>query len=197
MFTGLIQMMGTIRHAERSGDGLRVGVACAKGAFPIARGDSIACDGICLTVTHFDDTGFDADLSHETLACTAAGAWKAGTIINLEPSLRVGDSIGGHFVSGHIDGVGSIANITKRDEAFDITVTLPTALAAYVAVKGSIAVNGISLTVNNVSADAFSVTIIPHTMLHTNLQHAKAGDAVNLEVDILARYTVRALEARA
>lgn len=197
MFTGLIQTLGTIRDAARMGDGMRVRIACDSAALGACLGASIACDGICLTVTQLDAGGFSADLSHETLSCTTAGNWQTGQVLNLEASLRVGDSIGGHFVSGHVDGVANIRAITPRDGASDIAITLPAALAPFVAPKGSISVNGISLTVNAVTRDDFSVTIIPHTMAHTNLQHAQAGTAVNLEIDMLARYTARLMEMRA
>lgn len=197
MFTGLIQTIGTITDAQRSGDDLRVRIAFAPGALAPSHGASIACDGICLTVTSCDTTSFTADLSHETLKCTNAGSWQVGTKLNLEASLKVGDSIGGHFVSGHVDSVARISAITKNGDATDITVALPTALAAYVAPKGSIAINGISLTVNAATRDAFTVTIIPHTLANTTLAQAKAGDSVNLEIDMLARYTARVMEMRA
>jgi len=197
MFTGLIQTLGTITNAARTGDGMQLAIACDTAALGACLGASIACDGICLTVTRVDAGGFAADLSHETLACTTAGDWQTGQVLNLEASLRVGDSIGGHFVSGHVDGVARITAITPHDGASDITIALPEQLAPFVAPKGSISVNGISLTVNAVTRETFTVTIIPHTMAHTNLQHAAVGTVVNLEIDMLARYTARLMEMRA
>lgn len=197
MFTGLIQTIGTVTEATRHGDDLRLRVAMDAGALPLALGASIACDGICLTVTTHDAASFTADLSHETLACTNARHWQVGTRINLEASLRVGDALGGHFVSGHVDAVAAVCSVTPHGDATDITIALPAAIAPYVAAKGSIAINGISLTVNRVSADDFALTIIPHTMQHTTLRDVAVGSLVNLEIDMLARYAVRALEMRA
>lgn len=197
MFTGLIQTIGTITEATRSGDDVRLRIGFATGALVPSHGASIACDGICLTVTSCDADSFTADLSHETLACTTAASWQVGTLLNLEASLKVGDSMGGHFVSGHVDATATINAISKNGDATDITVALPASLAAFVAPKGSITLNGISLTVNAAARDAFAVTIIPHTLAHTTLSQAKAGDVVNLEIDMLARYTARLMEMRA
>ncbi|OYW14113.1 MAG: hypothetical protein B7X02_00760 [Rhodospirillales bacterium 12-54-5] len=196
MFTGLIRTMGTITRCEHRGD-LVLEITADDAAFPLSLGASIACHGICLTVTHFADATFTVALSAETLACTNAAQWQLGTRINLEPSLSVGDALGGHFVSGHVDG---LASITGREPSGDSTIwefAAPPELMGFIARKGSVAINGTSLTVNSVANNRFTVNIIEHTAKHTTFGDAHVGDTVNLEVDLLARYAARLMETRA
>jgi riboflavin synthase len=155
----------------------------------VAVGDSIACNGVCLTVTSLVAKGFTVDVSQETLRVTAGFA--IGNSINLEKSLRLSDRLGGHLVSGHVDGVGTLTAVKAVDANREIIVRFPAELGRYIARKGSIAINGISLTVNVVTADTFSVNLIPHTLAVTNLKDLKQGDRVNLEIDLVARYVER------
>ncbi len=196
MFTGLIKTTGEIRQIEQRGD--RIITVAMHTPFPAAIGDSIAVNGICLTVTRITDGVFDASLSAETLNCTTANDWVIGTRVNLEPSLRVGDSLGGHFVSGHVDGMGRAISATPSGDSTVWEFELPPALARFVAAKGSITINGVSLTVNQVIANplttTFTVNIIPHTAEVTGFGTMVAGDAVNLEIDLLARYVARLKE---
>ena len=157
-------------------------------------GQSVACSGICLTVTGMEEGGFTADLSAETLACTTAQYWQTGTKLNLERALKMGDELGGHLVSGHVDGVASLHEITPAGDAYNLTITPPIELLRFIAPKGSVTLDGISLTVNHVTPDAFTVMIIPHTWQHTTLHTATAGTRLNLEVDLLARYVARLQE---
>lgn len=199
MFTGLVTDVGRVRAIESRGD-TRVTIETAYDMTQVAIGASIACNGVCLTVV---DKGLDADgqnwfavdCSAETLRCSALGAWRAGSRVNLERSLRVGDEIGGHIVTGHVDAVGTIESIAPEGASLRFVFSAPRALAGYIAAKGSIAVNGVSLTVNGVedqtSDVTFTVNIIPHTQERTAFCAAAPGDAVNLEVDILARYVAR------
>ena len=197
MFTGLIQTLGTITRVEHAGDTVFT-ISPDMQGFPLEMGASIACHGICLTVTHMlADGSFTVAASEETLARTHAGNWREGTRINLEPSLRVGDRLGGHFVSGHVDGMGSVRSITKAGDSAHWMFHAPTDLLPMIAVKGSIAIDGVSLTVNTVDADGFGVTIIQHTNEHTHFGQLAEGDAVHLEVDMLARYVARLREAEA
>lgn len=197
MFTGLIQTLGEITKLENAGDTVFTITPNMQG-FPLEIGASIACHGICLTVTSMGDDGsFTVAASEETLARTAAGQWRVGTRINLEPSLRVGDRLGGHFVSGHVDGVGSVRSITPAGDSAHWVFNAPADLMPMIAVKGSIAIDGVSLTVNTVDATGFGVTIIQHTNEHTHFGALTEGAAVHLEVDMLARYVARLQEAAA
>ena len=186
--------MSTLIGKKRN---LRIG--CARPADTIEIGASIACNGICLTVLETgSDQGrswFEVSASAETLAKTTLGAWQPGWRINLEPALRVGDELGGHIVSGHVDGVGEITGIRAEGGSHRLTIRAPGALARFIAPKGSIAVDGISLTVNEVNGANFGVNIIPHTWAVTSLGLASAGAKVNLEIDLLARYVARLAEA--
>ena len=203
MFTGIITDIGTVRSREDRGD-TRLVIATRYDTASIDLGASIACSGACLTVV---DKGADADghwfaidASAETLACTAPGMWDAGRRLNLERALRVGDELGGHIVTGHVDAVGTIVSVVPVGDSVTVTVAAPAALAPHIAAKGSITVEGISLTVNDVidqpdGSAHFTLNIIPHTRAMTTLDEAVAGRPVNLEIDILARYLAR-MQAR-
>ncbi|PLS67594.1 MAG: riboflavin synthase [Cyanobacteria bacterium M5B4] len=189
MFTGLIKSLGTI--ARRDDRQLEVtGVN-----FPYTIGDSIAVNGACLTVAYLTDQGFGADVSPETWQRTNLGYLKVGDPVNLEPSLAVGDKLGGHFVSGHVDGLGHLRSMTQQDNSWWMDFTIPDRLQCYVAEKGSIAVNGVSLTIAGCE-DGFQVAIIPHTFMVTNLQHLSKDIPVNLEVDILAKYVESLIQSK-
>jgi riboflavin synthase len=200
MFTGIVSQIGEIVSTEPDGTVVRLVVAAAFDPDGIALGASIACSGVCLTVTGVE-VGADGrtligfDIGPETLAVTTAKTWTEGTRLNLERALRVGDELGGHFVLGHIDG---IARITRRDdagEAVRFTFSVPSALARFIAVKGSVCLDGTSLTVNHVGGAIFDVMLIPHTLAVTTWGARNADDEVNLEVDQMARYAARLAEA--
>ncbi len=193
MFTGIIKDKGTVIRAEDINGGRRMSV---RTSFDLSRteiGSSIACDGCCLTVVEKDRDSFTVDISSETLSKTTLGNWQAGTIVNLEQSLKMGDEMGGHMVSGHVDGVATLTDLKQDGEAYRLTIQVPDALAAYIAPKGSVALNGVSLTVNEVEGSTFGVCIIPHTWDVTTIGQLQAGDRINLEVDMLARYVARIL----
>jgi riboflavin synthase len=192
MFTGIVQAVGHLVERERRGTDARLVIdAATLDLADIAVGDSIAVAGVCLTVVAIDGSRWIADVSAETLACTTLGALVVGDGVNLEKALRLADRLGGHVVSGHVDGVGRIARIDDDGASQRWTFSLPAALARYIAVKGSICVDGASLTVNAVAADMFGVTLIPHTLAATTFGTRKTGDPVNLEVDLVARYVER------
>ena len=192
MFTGIVVDTGTV--TETSGPGERsVRIEPTRMPDSVRLGSSIACAGICLTATAVDPTGFSVDLSPETQARTTAGTWQPGTEINLEYALQAGDPLDGHIVTGHVDAVAEVLDVTEADDCSVVRFSLPTSIATMIASKGSIAVDGTSLTVNAVGQDAFSVTLIPHTGRVTTLGALAAGCSVNLEADILARYVARAL----
>jgi riboflavin synthase len=193
MFTGIIQAVGRVANVKAISQsatlmidtgGLDLG--------DVAIGDSIACNGVCLTVTSLTPKGFTVDVSQETLRVTAG--FGTGNAINLEKSLRLADRLGGHLVSGHVDGSGEVATIKPVDGNREVSIRFPAELGRYIARKGSITVNGISLTVNGVTGDTFLVNLIPHTLAVTNLKDLKQGDRVNLEVDLVARYVERMLD---
>ncbi len=198
MFTGIIQAIGHIERSEpRRGD-LRLHIEC--GGLDLsatALGDSIAVSGVCLTVIARAAHGFVADVSRETLARTTLGGLRAGDVVNLERALRVGDALGGHLVAGHVDGIGHLLDIREDARSQRWRLRAPEELARYIAAKASICVDGVSLTVNEVDGAAFGVNLIPHTLEHTSFARLRAGAAVNLEVDLLARYVERMLGARA
>jgi riboflavin synthase len=194
MFTGIITAIGKVKEAKASRGGLRLAVDTGKlGLRDVAVGDSIAVSGVCLTVVAKRARSFEADVSAETLAC-ASGLGK-GARVNLEKSLRLSDRLGGHLVSGHVDGVGMVMALRRAGTSRVITVKAPAKLAKYIARKGSVTVNGVSLTVNEVKGAAFTVNVIPHTLAETNLGGLGVRDRVNLEVDMMARYAER-LKAR-
>lgn len=198
MFTGLVLGTGTLARSELRGGDRRIWIEHpGVDLGPVQLGDSIAVSGVCLTVVECGPAWFAADLSAETLARTTLGCLELGAAVNLEPSLRLGDRLGGHLVSGHVDGIGRVLSITPDGRAERWRFALPPPLARYVAVKGSIAVDGVSLTVNAVDANAFEVALIPHTVAVTSFRLRRAGSMVNLEVDLVARYLDRLLEARA
>ena len=192
MFTGLIEAVGTLAAVEARGGDLRLRVDCAPlpGA-PLALGESIAVSGVCLTVVAHDAGGFAVDVSNETLALTTLGALRAGAQVNLERALLPTTRLGGHLVAGHVDGLGHVASIAPDARSQRWRIAAPAALLRYVATKGSICVDGVSLTVNAVDGEGFEVNLIPHTVEHTTFANARVGDAVNLEVDLLARYVER------
>ncbi|MDA0339220.1 MAG: riboflavin synthase [Proteobacteria bacterium] len=190
MFTGIITDVGRVRSVEQRGDArfvLETGYDTAS----IDIGASIDCSGACLTAVDKGDRWFAVDVSAETLNRTTLGDWSEGKIINLERSLRLGDEMGGHIVLGHVDGVGSVQAIVPEGDSLRFRIAMPRNLASFVASKGSLAIDGISLTVNDVDDETFGVNVLAHTRDLTTLRAAKAGDRVNLEVDILARYVAR------
>ena len=199
MFTGIVTDIGEVVAVEPRAQGLvRLKIACGYDADTIAVGASIACSGVCLTVVARGEEGkrawFAVDAAAETLRTTTVGGWQRGTRVNLERALKIGDELGGHIVAGHADG---IATVTAREDLTDMarfTLRVPAGLARFIATKGSVALDGVSLTVNEVAGDTFSVLIIPHTLEATTLGRLGAGAAVNLEVDLMARYTARLME---
>lgn len=197
MFTGIIESQGRIAAVEPQGGDRRMQFVADDGYLDgVQLGDSIAVMGVCLTANALLPGGFAADLSVETLQATTSGGWRPGQRINLERALTANKPLGGHFVSGHVDGVGRLLERHEDARSWRLLFEAPTALARYIARKGSITVDGVSLTVNEVEQQRFGVNIIPHTFEHTTLGSLQAGDAVNLEVDLVARYLERLLAAR-
>jgi riboflavin synthase len=198
MFTGIISALGTIRAISPLGEGrdmrLVIGTPWPDTA-SIAIGASIACSGCCLTAVEVGPDWFAVDASAETLSKTRLGAWKVGSRVNLERSLRMGDELGGHLVSGHADGVGVAVSATPENGSIRWRFRVPHELARFIAPKGSVAVDGVSLTVNEVQGDIFGVNIIPHTAAVTGFGTLAPGDAVNIEIDMLARYVARLAES--
>jgi riboflavin synthase len=195
MFTGIIGDLGTM--AAR--DGGRFTIRCGYAAESVALGASIACDGACLTAIAVaaepgGGCAFTVDVSNETRARTTLDEWQPGRRVNLERALRAGEELGGHLVAGHVDGVGRIVDMRGDGESRRVTIEAPADLARYIAPKGSVALDGISLTVNEVAGDRFGITIIPHTLTHTTMGARKPGDRVNLEVDLIARYVARLVD---
>lgn len=194
MFTGIIQSRGRLQSCEpRHGD-LRLWIDAGK--LPMAKvalGDSIAVNGVCLTVTELDGNSFAADVSRETLELTTLGQTEINAAVNLEPALTLQQPLGGHLVSGHVDGVGEVTELTEDARSLRMHFSVPMELARYIARKGSVTVNGVSLTVNNVQGNAFDVNLVPHTLQETNLGDLAAGSKVNIEVDLVARYLERLL----
>ena len=199
MFTGIITSLGEITAIARAGDDLRLEIACDYAPETVDIGASIACSGVCLTVTatgaHERGGRFSADVSAETLSKTTVGARVVGDRLNLERSLKVGDELGGHIVSGHVDGVGEIVGLADDGESLRVTVEAPAELARFIAAKGSVAMDGASLTVNEVEVRRLGVNLIPHTRTVTTFDDLAVGQKVNLEIDLLARYVARLAEA--
>jgi riboflavin synthase len=197
MFTGIVTDIGEVLGVEERAEGLRrLTIGCAYDPASIAIGASICCSGVCMTAVATGRDSFSVDAAAETLRVTTVGRWQKGTRVNLERSLKIGDELGGHLVSGHVDG---LATLTTREDLTDmarLTLRVPKALARFIARKGSVALDGVSLTVNDVADDQFSVLIIPHTLSVTTLGALKAGNALNLEVDVMARYAARLMERR-
>ncbi len=200
MFTGIITDIGSVRSAEQRGD-LRLTIGCTYDMAGVDLGASIACSGTCLTVVDKGDDWFAVDVSQETIDRTASALWTEGAHLNLERALRLGDELGGHLVTGHVDGVGTVVGTCPEGGSVKIGISAPADLGPYIAVKGSITLDGVSLTVNEVrDADDgtthFAVNIIPHTGQHTTLGSVAPGRQLNLEIDILARYLKRMTDAR-
>jgi riboflavin synthase len=193
MFTGLIEAIGEVAEMKPTPSGFRLRLTTGI-AGEIAAGDSIAVNGVCLTAVSADASDIHADISPETARVTALGSLRRGALVNLERPLRADSRLGGHFVQGHVDAAATIEEIRRDGDSFWLTVRYPAVLAPYLVRKGSIAVNGISLTVAGLDERRFDVQIIPYTWEHTNLHLAKAGDPVNLECDIVGKYVVRAAE---
>jgi riboflavin synthase len=193
MFTGIITDLGRVRAVERAGDA-RFEITTAYDPGEIDIGASIGCSGVCLTVVDKGPDWFAVNVSAETMSCTTLAAWREGTAVNLERSLRVGDELGGHIVIGHVDGVAEIVERRAEGDSIRFAFVVPEALKRFVAPKGAIALDGISLTVNEVEDARFGVNIIPHTQTMTTFADAAPGDRVNVEVDVLARYVARLSE---
>lgn len=193
MFTGIITDLGRVRAVGR-GKETQFEIATSYDTASIAAGASIACSGPCLTVIDKGEGWFAVEASAETLSRTTLGAWRQGVAVNLERSLKLGDELGGHLVFGHVDGTVTLARQTASGDSVVFDFEAPASLSAYLAPKGSVTLDGVSLTVNAVEADAFSVNIIPHTLRNTTFGAAKTGDRLNLEIDMLARYVARSLD---
>lgn len=193
MFTGIVTDIGTIKKTEDRGD-LRARISCSYDMNGVDLGASIASDGVCLTVIAKGDDWYDVDISAETVSKTNLDSWTAGKRVNLERALKLGDELGGHIVSGHVDGLATIIKMQDDGDSTRVTLTAPDSLAKFIAQKGSVTLNGASLTVNDVSGADFDINFIPHTKSHTTWGEAKVGDKVNLEIDTMARYVARLQE---
>ena len=201
MFTGITTDIGEVVAMRQQAEGLRrLTIACAHARASIVLGASIACSGVCLTVVetgeHGGRTTFAVDAAAETLRMTTAGTWRAGTRLNLERALKVGDELGGHIVAGHADGIAELIAREDPTGMARLSLRAPPPLMRFVATKGSVALDGVSLTVNEVTAETFAVLIIPHTLSVTTLGAAKPGSMMNLEIDLMARYAARLMETR-
>jgi riboflavin synthase len=196
MFTGIITDLGRVRRVRR-GVGLQLTIATAFSIEEIALGASIACSGPCLTVVAVEPGAFSVEASAETLACSTLGGWIEDSPVNLERALRLGDELGGHLVSGHVDGVARLVERRPEGDSVRFTIEAPPELMHYIAPKGSVALDGVSLTVNEVDGSRFGVNLIPYTLAHTSLGDAAPGQRMNLEIDPIARYVARLLGTRA
>ncbi len=194
MFTGIIKTMGTVTKVDNDRGDPRFYIQSELDLSKIDIGASICHAGCCLTVVEKDGDVFATDVSAETLSKTTLGEWETGSKVNLEPSLKVGDELGGHIVSGHVDGVATLVDITPDGDSHRLTIEAPKDLAKFIAPKGSVALDGISLTVNEVNGNRFGVNIIPHTWDVTTLGQRAVGDALNIEIDLMARYAARLME---
>ncbi|GAC1489858.1 MAG: riboflavin synthase [Acetobacteraceae bacterium] len=197
MFTGIVTGMGEVRSLRPIGDGqdMRLVIAAPwADTGSTAVGASIACGGCCLTAVEVGPDSFAVEVSGETLSKTKLGGWTVGSRMNLERSLRVGDELGGHIVSGHVDGLGEVRSVVPEDGSWRVQIEAPRALSRFIASKGSVSVDGVSLTVNEVTGSIFGVNVIPHTWGATTLGQLKARDAVHIEIDMLARYVARLAE---
>lgn len=196
MFSGIIADVGQIKSTQNRDGGLRLTInTSALGLDDVQLGDSIAVNGVCLTVIAIDSKAFSVDVSCETLACTV-GLEAYNAPVNLEKALRLSDRLGGHLVSGHVDGVGEVVAFDDLGESWKLVIRAPQNLAKFIAIKGSITINGVSLTINQVNACEFSLNLIPHTLQMTTLKNLTAGSRVNLEVDLIARYVERMMSAQ-
>jgi riboflavin synthase len=196
MFTGIVQAVGTVRAVRRTGAETRVTIAATGDFAGLLVGESICVNGVCLTAVAADASGFEADVSAATASCSTLGALRDGSRVNLERSLRATDRLGGHLVSGHVDGIGRIAKLVEVGGSMQLEVAAPAALSRYICPKGSICMDGVSLTVNEVAGANFSVNLIPHTRERTIMAGYAAGTEVNLEVDLIARYLEGLVRAR-
>jgi len=194
MFTGLIEDLGTLHDIRTGTEQSRLTVTTGLPMAELTLGESIAVNGVCLTVTSFGDGTFCADVSPETLKCTSLGCLSRGARVNLERALRLSDRLGGHMVSGHVDGLGRIIERRKDGNAWFLKFQVDSAVSSFLVAKGSVTVDGISLTVNEVYEDSFSLAIIPHTLTMTTLQDRKIGDDVNIETDLIGKYVARFLQ---
>lgn len=195
MFTGIIVEKGSVAGITRGAGSMKLKIRGAVSAAGARPGDSVAVDGVCLTVTSVSGDAMTMDVGEETYRRTTLSRHGVSSAVNLEPALKMGDQLGGHIVSGHVDAVGSIASIKNKTTEVEIGVKFPAALAPYIAEKGSVAVDGVSLTVGEVKGDVFVLHIIPHTLDNTTLADRRPGDPVNIEVDVLARYVVNAIRS--
>jgi riboflavin synthase len=199
MFTGIITDIGTVRGVEQKGD-LKLTIGCGYDMASVDMGASISCSGACLTVVDKGEDWFAVDVSNETVSKTAPGLWAQGARLNLERALRVGDEIGGHIVTGHVDAVATVTSVVEVGGSLDIAIDAPRSLGSVIAPKGSITLDGVSLTVNEVQdgddTTSFTVNLIPHTADHTTLGGMAVGRKLNLEIDVLARYLKRMADAR-
>lgn len=196
MFTGLIQDIGIIKSIDESRGDLRIEIESKMNLETIQLGASVCCSGCCLTMVHKDSQSMFFDVSKESLDKTIIGSWVVGSRVNLEPSLKVGDEIGGHFVSGHVDATTKIIKMVQEGDSWRITFEMSSDIRPYIAPKGSVTIDGISLTVNEVDNESFGVNIIDHTWQHTTLSDRKVSDFVNIEIDMLARYVANMLQQR-
>lgn len=195
MFTGIVTDLGRIISIDKQGD-WTLHIATQFDMSKVGIGDSIACSGVCLTVVEKDADSFKVQVSQETLRRTQIGTWDVGTKINLEQSLRMGDQLGGHLVFGHVDGLGEILQVTNVNDSLHIELRVPQDIKQFMAIKGSVALDGISLTINGVDDDVIQLMIIPHTQQATTWKNIKEGTKVHIETDILARYVARILETK-
>ena len=191
MFTGIVRERGRVASLEGGADGVRLAIEAPETAARTAVGDSVAVNGVCLTATAVEDGRLAFDAVAETLRRTSLGRLEPGREVNLEPALRVGEPLGGHIVQGHVDGVGRVRSLEPAGEGAELTVEPPAELLRYCVEKGSITVDGVSLTVASLAPDAFAVALVPHTLAETTLSALRSGDVVNLEVDVLAKYVER------
>lgn len=200
MFTGIITDLGTLLHLEGGAENLRLSIGTQYEAGRIAIGASIACNGICLTVVekgHYEQGNyFCVEASPHTQAVTTMGRWQVGQPINLERALKLGDELGGHMVTGHVDGLASVMSVTPSGDSVSYVLEAPASLISFIAPKGSVTLDGVSLTVTDVKGTFFGITIIPHTLTATTWQSVQQGDVMNLEIDLIARYVRRMLDAR-
>lgn len=196
MFTGIITDIGRVRSIERRGD-TRIAIDTAFDLSTVAIGASIACAGACMTVVDKEDGAFAFDVSAESLSRTTLGGWEEGAEVNLERSLALGDELGGHLVTGHVDGLATLIAVAREGDSHRIVVEAPEGLEGFVAAKGSVALDGVSLTVNEIEGRRFELNLIPHTWEHTTFRNRREGDVLNMEVDLLARYVARLIATNA
>src|SRR3990170_6445302 len=196
MFTGIIEELGTVNGVRRQSEGIRLSVTAKLVMDGMKTGDSIAVNGVCLTVTEFDNISFTADVSGETVKRSNLGKHRAGDKVNLERPMKLSDRLGGHLVAGHVDGIGVVRGVERKGGMLLFTFEVPTEVQQYLIQKGSIAIDGISLTVNEVKGNRYTVTVIPHTADMTTLGFKKTGDMVNLEADMIGKYVERFIRTR-